>query len=131
MLWNTEGGSPMVPVGEADLPTPLAVRPKSCSKTQTKTLSKATACLHAHWPAPSRARSAPVKRHWRFAALPLVQGSTAPSHLAQQREPGQRARVFQGGFYLDLHLMLDISSGSQVGDCLSCKWKRAGSKRGF
>lgn len=25
MLWNTEGGSPMVPIGEQDLPTPILV----------------------------------------------------------------------------------------------------------
>ena len=50
-----------------------------------------------------------------FAAPALAQGSTAPSHLVQQREPGQRARVFQGGYFVDLHKMLDISSGSQVG----------------
>ncbi|EFN56183.1 hypothetical protein CHLNCDRAFT_30799 [Chlorella variabilis] len=47
MLWNTEGGSPMIPIGEEDLPTPI---------------------LH---------------------------------------QPGARARVFQGGYYLDLHKMLD------------------------
>lgn len=46
------------------------------------------------------------------ACLPL-QGSTAPAHLASS--PGDRARVFQGGYYLDLHKMLDISSGSEVG----------------
>lgn len=63
MLWNTEGGSPMIPIGEEDLPTPIL-------------------------------------------------GSTAPSHVEHQ--PGARARVFQGGYYLDLHKMLDVSSGSQV-----------------
>ncbi|KAI7837934.1 hypothetical protein COHA_008240 [Chlorella ohadii] len=63
MLWNTEGGSPMVPIGEEDLPAPIL-------------------------------------------------GSTAPAHV--RHEPGQRARVFQGGFYLDLHKMLDVRSGSQV-----------------
>jgi hypothetical protein len=26
MLWNTEGGSPMIPIGEDDLPTPIMVR---------------------------------------------------------------------------------------------------------
>lgn len=26
MLWNTEGGSPMVPIGEEDLPSPILVR---------------------------------------------------------------------------------------------------------
>ena len=25
MLYNTEGGSPMIPIGEEDLPTPLMV----------------------------------------------------------------------------------------------------------
>jgi hypothetical protein len=63
MLWNTEGGSPMVPIGEDDLPNP-------------------------------------------------IMGSTAPEQL--EHAPGQRARVFQGGYYLDLHKMLGISSGSQV-----------------
>jgi hypothetical protein len=41
-----------------------------------------------------------------------LQGSTAPAHV--RHEPGQRARVFQGGYYLDLHKMLDVRSGSQV-----------------
>ena len=41
MLWNTEGGSPMVPVGEEDLPTPLAVSLKFCLRA----LHSAAACV--------------------------------------------------------------------------------------
>ncbi len=68
MLWNTEGGSPMLPIGEADLPTALL-------------------------------------------------GSTAPTGGALA--PDGRARVFQGGYYLDLHKMLGIRGGAEclyVGD---------------
>lgn len=64
-LMNTEGGSPMIPLGEDDVPNDFPVL-----------------------------------------------GSTAPekcySHV------GGRARVFQGGSYLDLHKMLGIRSGSEV-----------------
>ena len=42
----------------------------------------------------------------------MVQGSTAPENV--ELGPGHRARVFQGGYYLDLHKMLGISSGSSV-----------------
>lgn len=30
MLWNTEGGSPMVPIGEEDLPAPMLVSSGMC-----------------------------------------------------------------------------------------------------
>lgn len=70
MLWNTEGGSPMVPIGEADLPSPEL-------------------------------------------------GSTAPICVDQcgiTDEDGQRqrARVFQGGSYWDLHKMLGVVAGSEI-----------------
>ncbi|GAB4817277.1 hypothetical protein N2152v2_004323 [Parachlorella kessleri] len=67
MLYNTEGGSPMIPIGEEDLPSPIL-------------------------------------------------GSSAPSDLAtgSNAEGGGKARVFQGGYYLDLHKMLGVKSGSQV-----------------
>lgn len=64
MLYNTEGGSPMIPIGEEDLPSPIL-------------------------------------------------GSTAPSNVAGM-QGGGKARVFQGGYYLDLHKMLGVLSGSQV-----------------
>lgn len=63
MLWNTEGGSPMVPIGEADLPSPML-------------------------------------------------GSTAPEHINQQANG--RARVFQGGSFIDLHKMLGVKAGAEV-----------------
>ena len=71
MLWNTEGGSPMVPIGDADLPTPLL-------------------------------------------------GSTAPENLCEGHEKcagqpsNERARVFQGGSYLDLHKMLGVKAASEI-----------------
>ena len=42
--------------------------------------------------------------------------SSAPKGLGQH-QAGQRARVFQGGFYQDLHKMLDVSSGGEVRLC--------------
>lgn len=65
MLWNTEGGSPMVPIGEADLPSPLL-------------------------------------------------GSTAPSHVDHEHAVDGRARVFQGGCFIDLHKMLGVKAGAEV-----------------
>lgn len=63
LLYNTEGGSPMLPIGEDDLPRPELA-------------------------------------------------STAPDHAVVE---GQRkARVFQGGNYVDLHKMLGVTSGAQV-----------------
>ena len=65
MLYNTDGGTPMVPIGEEDLPAPGFM-------------------------------------------------SSAPGGLGHH-EAGQKSRVFQGGFYQDLHKMLDVSSGGEVG----------------
>ena len=45
--------------------------------------------------------------------LPPEFNSTAP-RVAEGGPPG-RAAVYQGGFYLDLHRMLGVQSGSQVG----------------
>ena len=39
--------------------------------------------------------------------------SSAPKGLGQH-QAGQKSRVFQGGFYQDLHKMLDVSSGGEV-----------------
>ena len=64
MLQNTEGGNPVVPIVDADLPR-------------------------------------------------LEYGSSAPQGLTAQ-EKGQRARVFQGGNYVDLHKMLGVHAGSEV-----------------
>ncbi|CAL8468745.1 g8285 [Coccomyxa elongata] len=64
MLYNTDGGTPMVPIGEEDLPAPTFM-------------------------------------------------SSAPGGLGDH-EAGAKSRVFQGGFYQDLHKMLDISSGGEV-----------------
>ncbi|CAL5221480.1 g3680 [Coccomyxa viridis] len=64
MLMNTDGGTPMVPIGEEDLPSPGYM-------------------------------------------------SSAPKGLGQH-QAGQKSRVFQGGFYQDLHKMLDVSSGGEV-----------------
>lgn len=64
MLYNTDGGTPMVPIGEEDLPAPTFM-------------------------------------------------SSAPGGLGDH-EAGAKSRVFQGGFYQDLHKMLDISSGGEA-----------------
>lgn len=39
--------------------------------------------------------------------------SSAPKGLGHHTA-GQKSRVFQGGFYQDLHKMLDVSSGGEV-----------------
>ena len=39
--------------------------------------------------------------------------SSAPKRLGQH-QAGQKSRVFQGGFYQDLHKMLDVSSGGEA-----------------
>lgn len=39
--------------------------------------------------------------------------SSAPGGLGEH-EAGAQCRVFQGGFYQDLHKMLDISSGGEA-----------------
>ena len=39
--------------------------------------------------------------------------SSAPKGLGQH-QAGQKSRVFQGGFYQDLHKMLDVSSGGEA-----------------
>ena len=136
MLWNTEGGSPMIPIGEEDLPTPILVRrpalpptPKSllfCCALPLKPASRRRLPAACAWPGVSAlchccvpgsraltGHGAPKCRPpTQASAAPSLQGSTAPSHVEHQ--PGARARVFQGGYYLDLHKMLDVSSGSQV-----------------
>lgn len=155
MLWNTEGGSPMVPIGEEDLPAPILVRQCSgwlvcwaaehCGRRATLPPRLGSACSTALQLPTTQHTSAvyltgwlphaflggavllcgappppPTCRPHALAPLtcclgptfPRVQGSTAPAHV--RHEPGQRARVFQGGYYLDLHKMLDVRSGSQV-----------------
>jgi hypothetical protein len=77
MLRNTDGGTPMVPIGEEDLPSPTA-------------------------------------------------SSTAPGG-EDVRLPSGRARVFQGGHFKDLHKMLGISSGTEVGPAISLISRIAGS----
>ena len=64
-LLNTEGGSPMIPLDEEDVPT----------------------------------------------GFPVLE-STAPEKC--YNPTGGRARVFQGGSYLDLHKMLGIHSGTEI-----------------
>lgn len=39
--------------------------------------------------------------------------SSAPKGLGRH-QAGQKSRVFQGGFYQDLHKMLDVSSGGEA-----------------
>ena len=65
MLMNTDGGTPMVPIGEEDLPAP-------------------------------------------------AYASSAPSIEAGGGGNAGRARVFQGGFFQDLHNMLDVQTGGEV-----------------
>lgn len=65
MLMNTDGGTPMVPIGEEDLPAP-------------------------------------------------AYASSAPSIGAGGGGNAGRARVFQGGFFQDLHNMLDVSTGGEA-----------------
>lgn len=64
-LLNTEGGSPMIPIGEDDLPSQLL-------------------------------------------------GSTAPEGCDHVHAKDGRARVFQGGSYIDLHKMLGVRPGGEV-----------------
>lgn len=96
MLWNTEGGSPMVPIGIEDLPSPEI------------------------------ASSAPENIGMRSTSLPKTGGAASstssfdlPTNSTNNTntntlEDIDRARVFQGGSYLDLHKMLGVKSGSQV-----------------
>ncbi len=123
MLWNTEGGSPMVPIGEQDLPTPILVSDGASAWGREHTYACGRAphlrtphLLHARQRPPalshSNERPSPPLREPSFPDA-AAQGSTAPPHV--QHSPGDRARVFQGGYYLDLHKMLDVSSGSEVG----------------
>lgn len=76
MLWNTEGGSPMVPIGDADLPSPLLGSTAPSNLFGSK----------------------------RYSDNGGANGASVPS----------RARVFQGGSYLDLHKMLGVTAGSEV-----------------
>ena len=45
--------------------------------------------------------------------------SSAPKGLGKHRA-GEKSRVFQGGFYQDLHKMLDVSSGGEVSVRCTC-----------
>jgi hypothetical protein len=83
LLANTDGGSPMVPIGDADLPRP------------------------------AMASTAPqdVCGDGKDGASPSTT-TTPPPPL---HGPGaRRARVFQGGTYLDLHRMLGVAAGTEV-----------------
>lgn len=92
MLWNTEGGSPMVPIGIEDLPSP-----------EIASSAPENIGLHSS-PSPKTRRASSST-----SSLDLPTSSTDNSS-----EDIERARVFQGGSYLDLHKMLGVKSGSQV-----------------
>lgn len=96
MLWNTEGGSPMVPIGIEDLPSP-------------EIASSAPENIGLHSSAPPKARGGAPSSFSSSSSLDLPATSTDTDS-----ENIERARVFQGGSYLDLHKMLGVKSGSQV-----------------
>jgi HAD superfamily 5'-nucleotidase-like hydrolase len=87
LLSNTDGGSPMVPIGEADLPRPGLA-------------STAPADL--------------VSSSQRTPTLPSPSSSTATPPPPLHGPGARRARVFQGGTYLDLHRMLGVGAGTEV-----------------
>lgn len=87
LLSNTDGGSPMVPIGEADLPRPGLA-------------STAPADL--------------VSSSQRTRTLPSPSSSTATPPPPLHGPGARRARVFQGGTYLDLHRMLGVGAGTEV-----------------
>jgi HAD superfamily 5'-nucleotidase-like hydrolase len=91
MLWNTEGGSPMVPVGIDDLPSIeiASSAPENISRGGNASSSS------------SSSSSVPKS----------AENSTGTSDSTSSEE---RARVFQGGSYLDLHKMLGVKAGAEL-----------------
>jgi len=88
LLSNTDGGSPMVPIGEADLP-----RPGLASTAPADVAAAAAADA---------------------AAAAAASSSSTPSPPPLHGPGARRARVFQGGTYLDLHRMLGVAAGTEV-----------------
>ena len=136
MLWNTEGGSPMIPIGEEDLPTPILASCWQCMAAhgcawvhlwfgrlvrflcESHALGGASPAVGPPSP-PSLASDlrGVSSRHQACSMRPALtapltvalrclpassrsQGSTAPADV--QHVPGEGARVFQGGYYLDV-----------------------------
>jgi HAD superfamily 5'-nucleotidase-like hydrolase len=91
LLSNTDGGSPMVPIGEADLPRPglASTAPAVVGGDGAAEAGGSTSAASSS----SSSTSTPPPRHGPGA---------------------RRARVFQGGTYLDLHRMLGVGAGTEV-----------------
>ena len=85
MLWNTEGGSPMLPIGEEDLPSPeLASTAPTITGNGNGNGSMNGSAMHAG------------------------------NNISTTDTNARAARVFQGGSYYDLHKMLGVASGAEV-----------------
>ena len=90
MLWNTEGGSPMVPIGEQDLPD----------------------AMHSGSTAP---RVLPEKGGDEDAAATDPESSPADAGADDNSlTSNTECRVFQGGSFHDLHKMLGVWAGAEV-----------------
>lgn len=90
MLWNTEGGSPMVPIGEQDLPD----------------------AMHSGSTAP---RVLPEKGCDEDAAATGPESPPADAGADDGSPPTPiECRVFQGGSFHDLHKMLGVWAGAEV-----------------
>ena len=110
LLRNTDSGTPMVPIGEADLPARGAGGGKG-SADSTKAPSSSSS-------SPASAAAASSSSSSSFASGASTSTTHPSVQLASRRGP---ARVFQGGTYLDLHRRLGISSGAEVRFCFSRK----------
>lgn len=105
LLRNTDSGTPMVPIGEADLPARGGANGSGRGGKGSSVAESAEA-------SPSPASAAAAASSSSSFASGASTSTTHPSvQLASRRGP---ARVFQGGTYLDLHRRLGISSGAEV-----------------
>lgn len=124
MLLNTDAGNPMTPVYEDVRPVqtrPLPLHPLAGVEDTKDSAALAGECLHPPGleqpPSPHPTRLPRWQRKSSPKPSPLPVGSVGAAgvstHVAGPEGP-LPARVFQGGFYTDLHRFLGVASGSQV-----------------
>jgi len=106
-LFNTEGGSPMVPIGDDDLPTPLF------GSTAPKLVQRGSEMGRRR----KKKRGGKHQEKEEEEELHQQEEEEEEGLLINPNNTSKNAlhkRVFQGGFYLDLHKALGVNSGSQV-----------------
>jgi hypothetical protein len=125
MLMNTDNGSPMALVWDASRPDSSASDSTSTTSSSSrnggvgKGSSNGGGGRGTGGPLPDYSRGEPAVSGVPSSSSPSTSTSTPTAAGIGGSGGGggngrKRARVFQGGYYTDLHRMLDVASGAEV-----------------